>query len=59
MAKNKIRKLTRVGDARSMSVVIPAEIIAALAWREHQRLIVRKIAGAVVIRDARTKKKYK
>lgn len=55
MVKNKIRKLTRVGAARSMAVVIPAEIIDALGWRERQRLIVKKINGAVVIRDAKTK----
>ena len=57
MVKNKTRKLTRVGAARSMSVVIPAAIIEALGWREHQRLIVKKIAGAVLIRDAKTKKR--
>ena len=42
-----------------MSVVIPAEIIKALGWREHQRLSVKKISGAVVIRDAKTKKRKK
>lgn len=52
-----IRKLSRTGSSRSMSVVIPAEIVQALGWREHQRLLVKKISGAVVIRDAKTKHK--
>ena len=59
MARNKSRKLTRVGALRSMSVVIPAEIIRALGWREHQRLNIKKISGAVIIRDAKTKKRKK
>jgi len=57
MAMNNIRKLTKVGASRSMSVVIPADIIDSLGWRQHQRLLVKKISGAVVIRDAKTKHK--
>lgn len=52
-----IRKLSRTGASRSFSVVIPIEIIKALGWREHQRLIVKKASGAVIIRDAKTKKR--
>lgn len=60
MAKNKnIRKLTRVGASRSMSVVIPAAIVQALGWHKKQRLEVKKVSGAVVIRDAKTKHKKK
>jgi len=53
----KTRKLTKTGGSRSFSVVIPPEIVHALGWRERQRLIVKKIPGAVVIRDAKTKKR--
>lgn len=54
---NAIRKLSKTGRSQSLSIIIPAEIIRALSWREHQRMLVKKISGAVVIRDAKTKKK--
>ena len=41
-----------------MSVVIPAEDVAALGWREHQRLSVKRSAGSIIIRDARTKRNF-
>lgn len=52
-----IRKLTRTGRSGSLAIIIPAEIIRAFKWRERQRLIVKKIAGVVVIRDAKSKKR--
>ena len=36
-----IRKITRVGR-RSLSVVIPAEIVDELGIRERQKLVVKK-----------------
>ncbi|OGE80010.1 MAG: hypothetical protein A2660_02865 [Candidatus Doudnabacteria bacterium RIFCSPHIGHO2_01_FULL_45_18] len=53
---NSIRKLQKIGNG-SLSVIIPADIVRALSLREHQRMLVRKINGAIVIRDARTKKR--
>ena len=54
---NHIRKITRIGRARSFSVVIPAEIMRALKWHEKQRVLVKKVPGGVLIRDAKTKKR--
>ena len=54
---HKIRKLTHTGRSRSFAVVIPREMVKALGWRDRQRLLVKKISGAVVIRDAKTKKR--
>lgn len=53
----KTRKLTRTGNNRSMSVVIPAELIDALGWRDRQKVLVKKVNGTIVIRDAKTKKR--
>ena len=53
------RKLTRVGGGRSLAVTIPAEIVRALRLRERQRVYVKKTGGAIVIRDAKTKKRKK
>jgi len=55
--KQPIRKLTRVGRSRSLALVLPAEFVKSLGWREHQRLSVRKSGGAIVIRDAKTNRK--
>ncbi|HEY4513282.1 MAG TPA: AbrB/MazE/SpoVT family DNA-binding domain-containing protein [Candidatus Paceibacterota bacterium] len=54
---NSIRKITRVGRAKSFSIVIPAEIMRSLGWREKQRVLVKRVARGVSIIDAKTKKK--
>ena len=52
---NLIRKITKVGRAKSYSVVIPAEIMRSLKWREKQRVIVKRVPRGVLITDAKTK----
>ena len=54
---NSIRKITKVGRAKSYSVVIPAEAMRSLGWREKQRVLVRRVPRGVLIIDAKTKKK--
>ncbi|OGE81438.1 MAG: hypothetical protein A3H72_01215 [Candidatus Doudnabacteria bacterium RIFCSPLOWO2_02_FULL_48_8] len=53
---NNIRKLTKIGRS-SLGVLLPAEMLRQLKWRERQRLLVKKIPGAIVIRDAKTKRR--
>ena len=45
-----IRKVTRQGK-RSLSVVIPAEIVDELKIREKQKLVVKKVGKRVIIED--------
>ena len=45
-----IRKVTRVGR-RSLSVVIPAEIVGELQIREKQKLVIRRSGMKIVIED--------
>ena len=45
-----IRKITRVGK-RSLSVVIPAEIVNELKIWEKQKIIVRRSGGKIIIED--------
>ncbi len=52
------RKLTRMGRA-SLGLTLPADLVKSLGWRERQRVKVRKSGGALIIRDARTKKRKK
>ena len=48
--KKYIRKVTRVGK-RSLSVVIPAEIVDELKIREKQKVVVRKRGQSIIITD--------
>ena len=45
-----IRKVTRVGQ-RSLSVVIPADIIKELGIHERQKLVVRRSGQKIIIED--------
>ena len=50
MIKEYIRKVTRVGK-RSLSIVIPAEIIDELKIRERQKLVLKRSGKKIVIKD--------
>jgi len=50
MTKEYIRKVTRVGK-RSLSVVIPAEIVDELGIRERQKLTLRRQGKKITIED--------
>lgn len=50
MKQKYIRKVTRVGK-RSLSIVIPSEIVQELKIREKQKLIIRKSGQKIVIED--------
>ncbi|MFA6257174.1 MAG: hypothetical protein WCT29_02655 [Candidatus Paceibacterota bacterium] len=54
---NSIRKISRVGRAKSFAVVIPVEVMRSLGWRERQRVVVKRVARGISITDAKTKKK--
>jgi len=45
-----IRKVTRVGK-RSLSIVIPAEIVDEMGIRERQKLVVRRSGKKIIIED--------
>jgi antitoxin component of MazEF toxin-antitoxin module len=57
-AKNRgVRKITKSGG--SLNVSLPIEMVKSLGWREKQRVKVRKVKGALVVRDMKTKKRIK
>jgi bifunctional DNA-binding transcriptional regulator/antitoxin component of YhaV-PrlF toxin-antitoxin module len=45
-----IRKLTRVGK-RSLSIVIPADIVDELGLRERQKMVVHRRGTKIIIED--------
>lgn len=54
--QEKYRKLTRIGKL-SMGLTFPIGLVRDLGWRERQRVVVSKKNGALVVRDAKTKKR--
>jgi bifunctional DNA-binding transcriptional regulator/antitoxin component of YhaV-PrlF toxin-antitoxin module len=51
-----IRKLSRTGKGRSISVVLPIEIIRNLKWQEKQKVVVTQRGKKIVIQDWPLKK---
>jgi len=48
--KKYIRKVTRVGK-RSLSIVIPADIVDELGIRERQKLVLSRSGRKIVVED--------
>jgi hypothetical protein len=54
-SEKNIRKLQKMGKT-SLGLTLPIELVSGLAWREKQRVVVKKINGGLVIRDFRNKR---
>ncbi|OGE80165.1 MAG: hypothetical protein A2660_02440 [Candidatus Doudnabacteria bacterium RIFCSPHIGHO2_01_FULL_45_18] len=52
------RKLTRIGKS-SLGLLLPAQMLRDLKWREKEMLIVKRIPGGLAIHNAKTKKRKK
>lgn len=50
MISKYIRKVTRVGK-RSLSIIIPAEIVDELKIREKQKMIITTKGKSIIIKD--------
>lgn len=55
-ATGNVRKLTRTGGSRSLSVVLPADLVKSLGWKDKQRVVIKKQNGALVVRDWKKRK---
>lgn len=45
-----VRKITRVGK-RSLSVVLPAELMRELNWKEKQKVVIKRRGSTLVVED--------
>ncbi len=54
-SENNIRKLTRSGGGKSIGLTLPKEIVDSSGWREKQKVVVKRVAGGLNIRDYRKK----
>ncbi|MEA2007085.1 MAG: AbrB/MazE/SpoVT family DNA-binding domain-containing protein [Patescibacteria group bacterium] len=46
-----IRKLTKTGGGRSMSITLPIEYIRYLGWRDGQKVVVNMKGKKIIIED--------
>ncbi len=46
-----IRKLTRTGRGKSITITIPIEIVRELKWRNKQKVVVIKRGKGILITD--------
>ena len=51
LAERDVRKLTRTGGGKSVSVTLPIEYVRALKWQDRQKVVVRKRGTSLVITD--------
>lgn len=46
-----IRKLTRTGGGKSISVTLPIEFVRELGWKDRQKVTVKKVGKKLIIED--------
>jgi len=51
LEKRNIRKLTRTGGGKSVSVTLPIEFVRELKWQDRQKVTVRKVGSRLIIED--------
>lgn len=53
LEERNVRKLTRTGGGKSISVTLPIEFVRLLGWKDRQKVVVRKTGKKIVIEDWR------
>jgi hypothetical protein len=51
LSERNIRKLTRTGGGKSISVTLPIELVRELKWKDRQKVVVTKRGSALTIKD--------
>lgn len=46
-----IRKLSRMGGGASLGLTLPIDMIRAMGWKEHQKVVVMRRGNTFVIKD--------
>jgi len=54
MKKENIRKITKTGKG-TVYVTLPKDIVHSLGWQEHQKVVVNRGRGCIIIKDCRKK----
>lgn len=51
LKERNIRKLTRTGGGKSISLTLPIEYVRDLGWRDRQKVVVEQKGNTLVIKD--------
>ncbi|MFC1731277.1 hypothetical protein ACFL6I_13165 [candidate division KSB1 bacterium] len=51
LEERNIRKLTRTGGGKSISVTLPIDMVRELKWRDRQKVVVTKRGKGLLIED--------
>jgi len=51
LEQRNIRKLTRTGGGKSISVTLPIEFIREFKWKDKQKVVISKRGDKLVIED--------
>lgn len=51
LKERNIRKLTRTGGGKSISLTLPIEDIRELGWRDRQKVVVERKGKTLIIKD--------
>jgi len=51
LSERNIRKLTRTGRGKSVSVTLPIEAIRDLKWKDRQKVVVKQVGKRIIIED--------
>ncbi len=51
LEERNIRKLTRTGGGKSISVTLPIDMVRELKWRDRQKVVVTKHGKGLIIED--------
>ena len=51
LTERNIRKLTRTGRGKSISVTLPIEEIRHLGWRDRQKVVVERKGKTLIVKD--------
>ncbi|OGE81489.1 MAG: hypothetical protein A3H72_02665 [Candidatus Doudnabacteria bacterium RIFCSPLOWO2_02_FULL_48_8] len=57
-AKKAVQHLIRLGS-RSLAIVLPPSIVRSLGWKQRQRVVAKRVARGILIKDAKTKRRKK
>ena len=51
LGERNIRKLTRTGGGKSISVTLPIDVVRELGWKDRQKVVIKKRGNGFLIED--------
>lgn len=51
LKEKNIRKITKMGEGKTMGITLPIEVLEKLGWKEHQKVVVSLKGKTINIKD--------